>query len=138
MNKRDAKDGEVGIIGYEVNFNRYFYNYVPPRALEVIDAELKLVEQEILDLLNEVDDMSNYFSPYSPPLKFSQTAERFLIDSYHEKPIIKGNNTLHASRQICAPWRVTCFWGLPYEIYQTCYNLRRPTQQAHHSWYADR
>ena len=26
-NKRDGKDGEVGIVGYEINFNRYFYQY---------------------------------------------------------------------------------------------------------------
>ena len=32
--KRDPKDGQVGIIGYEINFNRYFYRYTPPRPLE--------------------------------------------------------------------------------------------------------
>jgi type I restriction enzyme M protein len=25
--RRDPKDGEVGIVGYEINFNRYFYRY---------------------------------------------------------------------------------------------------------------
>ena len=39
--KRDEKDGEVGIVGYEINFNRYFYQYVPPRPLEEIDADLR-------------------------------------------------------------------------------------------------
>ncbi|WP_321529013.1 class I SAM-dependent DNA methyltransferase [Sedimenticola selenatireducens] len=52
--KRDAQDGEVGIVGYEINFNRYFYQYVPPRPLAVIDAELKAVEAEIAELLAEV------------------------------------------------------------------------------------
>ena len=52
--KRDDKDGEVGIVGYEINFNRYFYKYQPPRPLEEIDAELKQVEQEIMALLGEV------------------------------------------------------------------------------------
>ncbi|WP_335987502.1 class I SAM-dependent DNA methyltransferase [Spongiibacter tropicus] len=52
--KRDARDGQVGIVGYEINFNRYFYKYVPPRPLEVIDAELKSVEAEIAALLAEV------------------------------------------------------------------------------------
>ena len=52
--KRDDKDGEVGIVGYEINFNRYFYKYQPPRPLEVIDAELKQVEREIMALLGEV------------------------------------------------------------------------------------
>jgi type I restriction enzyme M protein len=41
-------------VGYEINFNRYFYTYTPPRPLEEIDAELKQVEEEILRLLREV------------------------------------------------------------------------------------
>mgnify|MGYP006272694713 CR=1 FL=1 len=51
---RDARDGEVGRKGYEINFNRYFYRYVPPRPLEEIDAELKALELEIAGLLKEV------------------------------------------------------------------------------------
>ena len=27
--KRDAKDGKVGVVGYEINFNRHFYRYSP-------------------------------------------------------------------------------------------------------------
>jgi len=52
--KTDAKDGQVGIVGYEINFNRYFYVYQPPRALAEIDADLKAVEAEIAALLGEV------------------------------------------------------------------------------------
>ena len=51
---RDASDGEVGRVGYEINFNRYFYQYVPPRPLAEIDAELKMLEAEIAGLLKEV------------------------------------------------------------------------------------
>ena len=54
LNKKDGKDGLVGIVGYEINFNRYFYKYVPPRPLEQIDAELKAVEADISALLGEV------------------------------------------------------------------------------------
>lgn len=50
----DERDGQVGKIGYEINFNRYFYKYVPPRDLHEIDAELKAVEVEIAALLDEV------------------------------------------------------------------------------------
>ncbi|WP_419739231.1 type I restriction-modification system subunit M [Ruegeria sp.] len=50
----DASDGEVGRVGYEINFNRYFYKYVRPRQLEEIDAELKALEAEIAGLLKEV------------------------------------------------------------------------------------
>ncbi len=50
----DAQDGGIGRVGYEINFNRYFYKYVPPRPLEEIDAELKALEAEIAGLLQEV------------------------------------------------------------------------------------
>lgn len=50
----DARDGDVGRVGYEINFNRYFYKYVPPRPLEEIDSELKQLEAEIAGLLKEV------------------------------------------------------------------------------------
>jgi type I restriction enzyme M protein len=52
--KKDAIDGEVGIVGYEIPFNRHFYEYVPPRALEEIDADLDKVSAEIMELLREV------------------------------------------------------------------------------------
>lgn len=50
----DARDKEVGRVGYDINFNRYFYQYVPPRPLEEIDEELKALEAEIARLLREV------------------------------------------------------------------------------------
>ena len=51
---RDACDGEVGRVGYEINFNRYFYRYISPRPLEEIGAELNTLEGEIAGLLREV------------------------------------------------------------------------------------
>lgn len=53
---RDHKDGEVGKVGYEINFNRYFYKYIPPRPLGEIEADLKAVENEILELLKQVTE----------------------------------------------------------------------------------
>ena len=41
-------------VGYEINFNKYFYVHVKPRELKDIDAELKKVEKEIFELLNKV------------------------------------------------------------------------------------
>lgn len=52
--ERDKKDGIVGKVGYEINFNRYFYKYNTPRPLEVIEAEIKEIEREILAMLGEV------------------------------------------------------------------------------------
>ncbi len=51
---RDHKDGEVGRVGYEINFNRYFYQYQPPRPLEEIEAEIRTLEREIMEMLREV------------------------------------------------------------------------------------
>ncbi|MCU4450754.1 type I restriction-modification system subunit M [Acinetobacter lwoffii] len=52
--KRDAIDGEIGIVGYEIPFNRHFYVYEPPRDLSEIDADLDAVSREIMQLLQEV------------------------------------------------------------------------------------
>jgi type I restriction enzyme M protein len=52
--KRDTKDGQVGLVGYEINFNRYFYRYSPPGPLDVIEAEIRGIEQDILRMLAEV------------------------------------------------------------------------------------
>jgi type I restriction enzyme M protein len=52
--KRDDKDGEIGIVGYEIPFNRHFYVYQPPRDLSEIDADLDAVSREIMQLLQEV------------------------------------------------------------------------------------
>jgi type I restriction enzyme M protein len=45
---------EKNKVGYEINFNRYFYEYVPPRDLKEIDSDLKKVENEIFDLLSNM------------------------------------------------------------------------------------
>ena len=52
--KRDAIDDEIGIVGFEIPFNRHFYVYEPPRALAEIDADLDKVSREIMQLLGEV------------------------------------------------------------------------------------
>jgi type I restriction enzyme M protein len=52
--KRDPKDGEVGIVGYEINFNRYFYRYKPPRPLEEIEADIRGIESDIVRMLAEI------------------------------------------------------------------------------------
>lgn len=43
-------------VGYEINFNRHFYKFIPPRKLAEIDADLKKAEDEILRLLQEVTE----------------------------------------------------------------------------------
>ena len=52
--KRDPKDGQVGLVGYEINFNRYFYRYTAPRPLEEIEADIRAIETDIVRMLAEV------------------------------------------------------------------------------------
>ena len=52
--KRDAGDGQVGVVGYEINFNRYFYRYDPPRPLAEIDSDIREIEEDIVRMLSEV------------------------------------------------------------------------------------
>ena len=51
---RDEKDGQVGRVGYEINFNRYFYVYKPPRPPQVIAAEIREMEKRFLELMKGV------------------------------------------------------------------------------------
>jgi type I restriction enzyme M protein len=53
---RDVRDGALGKVGYEINFNRYFYKYQPPRTLEAIEADIKEVEGEILAMLTSLEE----------------------------------------------------------------------------------
>ena len=55
LSKRDSKDGMVGVVGYEINFNRYFYRHVPLRALTEIQADIKATERKILEMLAALD-----------------------------------------------------------------------------------
>jgi len=52
--RRDPRDGLVGVVGYEINFNRYFYRYKPPRPLEEIEADIRAIEIDIVRMLAEV------------------------------------------------------------------------------------
>ena len=52
--RRDPQDGQVGLVGYEINFNRHFYEYHPPRPLEEIEADIQQVEKEIVVMLREL------------------------------------------------------------------------------------
>ncbi len=52
---RDEMDGQVGKVGYEINFNRYFYKYVAPRALGEIEKDIRAVEEEIVRMLGQGD-----------------------------------------------------------------------------------
>ena len=50
----DEQDGKVGRVGYEINFNRYFYEYDPPRPLDEIEEDLQEVQRDIVEMMEEV------------------------------------------------------------------------------------
>ncbi|MDI6894958.1 MAG: class I SAM-dependent DNA methyltransferase [Bacillota bacterium] len=51
---RDHKDGQVGKVGYEINFKRYFFKYTPPRPLEDIEADIQAIEGDVIRLLADL------------------------------------------------------------------------------------
>lgn len=51
---RDHKDGEVGRVGYEIPFTRFFYQYQAPRELTAIERDIEMVENELLELLQKL------------------------------------------------------------------------------------
>lgn len=52
--RRDKKDKLVGQIGYEINFNRYFYRYTAPRPILEIEADIQSVEKDIREMLEDM------------------------------------------------------------------------------------
>jgi len=41
-------------VGYEIPFNRYFYVFTPPRPLDEIDADLRVVTDRIVQMIGEL------------------------------------------------------------------------------------
>ncbi|WP_314017899.1 type I restriction-modification system subunit M [Stutzerimonas degradans] len=52
--KTDAQDGEVGVVGFEIPFNRHFYVFQPPRPLAEIDRDLKACTDRIKQMIEEL------------------------------------------------------------------------------------
>ena len=52
--KRDPLDGRIGMVGFEIPFNRHFYKFNPPRPLEEIDADLKACTDRIKQMIEEL------------------------------------------------------------------------------------
>jgi type I restriction enzyme M protein len=51
---KDDQDGLVGVVGTEINFNREFYVYIPPRSREAIQADIEAKERRFMELLRAV------------------------------------------------------------------------------------
>jgi len=42
------------VVGYEISFTRYFYNYVPPRSIEEITSEILQLEKDTEGILQDI------------------------------------------------------------------------------------
>ena len=51
---KDAKDEKTGVVGTEINFNREFYVYTPPRSREAIAADIEAKEHKFMELLRSI------------------------------------------------------------------------------------
>ena len=51
-------------IGYEINFTKYFYKFIPLRSLEDISQDLKSLDDEIKRLSMEMTDVNRYLLNY--------------------------------------------------------------------------
>ncbi|WP_312781735.1 class I SAM-dependent DNA methyltransferase [Acidovorax temperans] len=51
---KDAKDEKTGMVGTEINFNREFYVYTPPRSREAIAADIEAKEKKFMELLRGI------------------------------------------------------------------------------------
>jgi type I restriction enzyme M protein len=51
---RDEQDKQVGKVGYEIPFTRHFYEYTPLPDLDVLEAEIAKLEEQIQGKLRGV------------------------------------------------------------------------------------
>lgn len=51
---KDSKDEKTGVVGTEINFNREFYVYTPPRSREAIAADIEAKEHKFMELLRGI------------------------------------------------------------------------------------
>ncbi|WP_306061335.1 type I restriction-modification system subunit M [Natronococcus wangiae] len=50
----DEKDGKLGVVGYEINFDRHFFEYEEPRSIDAIDKEIQNLENEMSELIQNI------------------------------------------------------------------------------------
>ncbi|RYG99653.1 MAG: SAM-dependent DNA methyltransferase [Alphaproteobacteria bacterium] len=50
----DEKDGKPGVVGTEINFNREFYVYMPPRSRAAIAGDIEAKEKKFMKLLRRI------------------------------------------------------------------------------------
>ena len=51
---KDKADGQIGLVGCEINFNREFYVYEAPRSRDAIKHDIEAMEQRFMEMLKGV------------------------------------------------------------------------------------
>ena len=51
---KDKADGQIGLVGCEINFNREFYVYEAPRSREAIKHDIEAMEKRFVEMLKGV------------------------------------------------------------------------------------
>lgn len=51
---KDERDGLTGVVGTEININREFYVYTPPRTRAVIQSDIEAMEKRFMEMLRGV------------------------------------------------------------------------------------
>lgn len=51
---KDKADGQIGVVGCEINFNREFYAYEAPRSREAIKRDIEAMEMRFMEMLKGV------------------------------------------------------------------------------------
>lgn len=83
--------------------------------------QIEEVERHPWSVIDHCRNTTGLSLPENPPKSFGLTVyasklhlvqdKKKSLEKSKNKSIITCNNTRHASRQICAPWRVTFFRG---------------------------
>lgn len=76
----DEQDGSIGKVGYEVNFNREFFQYQPSRPPTEINAELEAVEKRIMELLRGGDGVNELLREIRGLIQSARTAVIHSVD----------------------------------------------------------
>jgi type I restriction enzyme M protein len=53
-NVADESDGQIGVVGCEINFSREFYVYEAPRSREAIKHDIEAMEKKFMEMLKGV------------------------------------------------------------------------------------
>jgi type I restriction enzyme M protein len=54
IDTKDSKDGQFGVVGCEINFNREFYVYEAPRSRNEIKHDIEAMEKRFMEMLRGV------------------------------------------------------------------------------------